>query len=71
MHREAVGPGTRPPRENGASWDPFLGTRATWPDYQAYLRWCRSRGVVPQPSEPYAYGDAVESAPDLLAFLSE
>jgi hypothetical protein len=55
--KKRVGIGRRLPRETGASRDPFLGTRATVPDEAAYRRWCLTRGVMPQPQEPLAYGD--------------
>jgi hypothetical protein len=41
----------------GGSRDPYLGRRATRPDYPAYVRWCQARGIPPLSAEPLAYGD--------------
>jgi hypothetical protein len=40
----------------GASRDPYLGKRATTPDYAAYVRWCRWYGIKPLAKEPLSYG---------------
>lgn len=50
----------REPRPDGASRDPYLGPRATRPDYKAYTDWCQARGIPSLQAEPLAYGDVFE-----------
>lgn len=52
---------------SGASRDPYLGRRATRPDYAAYVRWCEAEGLRPLAEEPLAYG--VASRDDAAASL--